>query len=97
VEDGGIAGLRYAVDTFYGALEADFLRFYAVDLRAVLWGEHAWGVRRLVALVRGLPADSAFASAISAEESSTPTPAPDRPAPATPAEIAAFFPIGPPG
>lgn len=40
-------------------LEADFQREYGIDLRDALFGENAIGVRRLSALINGLPADSA--------------------------------------
>ncbi len=49
----------------FEALEADFAREYPFvcggDLRQALWGEDAIGVRRIIALVKGLPPRSAFA------------------------------------
>lgn len=50
--------------THFEALEADFAREYPFvcggDLRHALWGDNAIGVRRLVALVKGLSPRSAF-------------------------------------
>lgn len=43
----------------FGAVEADFQSYYGLDLRDVLWGEHPMGVRRIVALVNGLPMQGA--------------------------------------
>lgn len=40
-------------------LEADFQRFYGVDLRRLLWVDGV-GVRRLWSLMGGLPAESGF-------------------------------------
>lgn len=50
----------------FEAVEADFQSHYGLDLREVLWGKTAAGVRRILALVRGLPARSATARTISA-------------------------------
>jgi len=44
----------------WGALEADFQRYYRMDLNDEVFGK-AMTARRLGILVRGLPADSAFA------------------------------------
>lgn len=49
----------------WDALEADFLRFYGVDLRRLLWVERV-GVRRLWSLMAGLPSGSAFQQALAA-------------------------------
>lgn len=40
-------------------LEADFERHYRADLRRLCWGPNPTGVRRLLALIDGLPPDSA--------------------------------------
>lgn len=44
----------------FGAVEADFQAHYGLDLRAVLWGTRPVGVRRLLALVDGLPTTGAM-------------------------------------
>jgi len=41
----------------FEAVEADFQSHYGLDLRQVCWGPGALGVRRIRALVRGLPID----------------------------------------
>lgn len=43
----------------FGAVEADFQSHYGLDLRTVLWGPARSGVRRILSLIRGLPADGA--------------------------------------
>jgi len=43
----------------FGAVEADFQSHYGMDLREVLWGDRAPGVRRVLALVNGLPTTGA--------------------------------------
>lgn len=48
----------------FEALEADFARYYGVDLRAACWGDHPVGMRRLRALIRGLPLDSALGRSV---------------------------------
>lgn len=53
--------LLYLVDHHFEAMEADFQRYYGLDLRACLWGETPMGVRRLCALIDHLPLDSALA------------------------------------
>lgn len=45
-------------------MEADFARFYRLDLRRALWGPGPVGVRRLLVLVRQLPAESATVRAV---------------------------------
>jgi hypothetical protein len=50
----------------FQALEADFLHYYKTDLRQALWGHEKVGVRRLAALVHGLPPTSAVFRANSA-------------------------------
>lgn len=47
----------------WGALEADFQRFYGLDLRRLLWVEGV-GCRRLWDLISGLPDGSAFQRAL---------------------------------
>jgi hypothetical protein len=51
---GGIFGLVAFLDQRWDALEADFQAIYGLDLRTVVWGDHAYGFRRLTALIRGL-------------------------------------------
>lgn len=56
----------------WGALEADFQRFYGLDLRRLLWVERV-GLRRLWDLIVGLPPESGFQRTLM-----------DKPAPAPP-------------
>lgn len=56
---------------YFGALEADFQRVYQLDLRRVLWTDRV-SVRRLWGLIEGLPAGSAFMSALAAAPVSVP-------------------------
>lgn len=44
----------------FGAVEADFQSHYGLDLRQVLWGSSPYGVRRIHALVAGLPPTGAM-------------------------------------
>jgi hypothetical protein len=55
---GGIAGLVATVRERFGALEADFQAHYRLDLRCVLYGPTADGVRRIKSLVDGLPSSA---------------------------------------
>lgn len=48
------------LEEYFDEVEADFLRYYGLDLREALWGEDWIGVRRICALVEGLPSDSAL-------------------------------------
>lgn len=48
----------------FGAVEADFQSHYGLDLRQALWGAPRTGVRRLLALVKGLPSDSATSRSV---------------------------------
>ncbi|MGH2651761.1 MAG: hypothetical protein ACRDHK_11190 [Actinomycetota bacterium] len=48
----------------FGAVEADLFSHYGVDLREALWGSGALGVRRLAALLRGLPRGGAVHRAL---------------------------------
>lgn len=59
--NGGIAGLAQVLKEDFEALEADFKRYYGEDLRMLCWGVNPWGVRRLLAHIKGLPIDSAWA------------------------------------
>lgn len=45
--------------THFEAVEADFQSHYGLDLREVLWGSRRLGVRRINALVEGLPLSGA--------------------------------------
>jgi hypothetical protein len=58
-ERGGTASLGRYVEEHFEALEADFQRFYQLDLRRCLWGAEAVGLRRLRSLIAGLPTESA--------------------------------------
>lgn len=53
-------GLGALVVEHFDAVEADFARFYGVDLPAALWGPEPVTYRRLAVLVRGIPAESAL-------------------------------------
>jgi hypothetical protein len=53
---GGIRSLGRIVDERWNAVEADFQRFYGLDLRTNIVDA---GVRRIWALVEGLPPDAA--------------------------------------
>jgi hypothetical protein len=59
-----MTGLARTLDEYWGPVEADFRRFYRLDLREACWGPEALGVRHLHSLVRNLPADSALAYAV---------------------------------
>jgi hypothetical protein len=48
----------------FGAVEADFQSHYGLDLRMVLWGPEPIGVRRVYALVSGLPLDGTAARSL---------------------------------
>lgn len=48
----------------FDELEADFLRFYAADLPAAIWGPAPMSARKIAVLVKGLPPDSAIARAL---------------------------------
>lgn len=62
---GGILGLARLLTEHGEALEADLLRHYRVDLLDLWRGRLTW--RRLNALVRGLPPDSATLRAASGD------------------------------
>ena len=47
----------------FEAVEADMARYYAVDLLEAIWGDPPMSSRRLGALIRSLPPDSATARA----------------------------------
>ena len=44
--------------THWDQVEADFQRFYSIDLRGACYGASPLGSRRLMTLLRGLPPDS---------------------------------------
>lgn len=54
---------------YFDQVEADLLRYYQVDLPAALWGDRPVSARRLAALVRSLPPDSATVRVATAEPS----------------------------
>ena len=54
---GGIVRLHRTLRDHRGALEADLLRYYRVDLLDLWRGQLSW--RRLIVLWRGLPGDAA--------------------------------------
>lgn len=53
-------GLGALVVEHFDAVEADFARFYGLDLSAILWGPEPVTYRRLAVLVRGIPWESAL-------------------------------------
>lgn len=53
-------GLGALVVEHFDAVEADFARFYGLDLPGLLWGPEPVTYRRLSVLVRGIPAESAL-------------------------------------
>lgn len=53
-------GLGALVVDHFDAVEADFARFYGLDLPGLLWGPEPVTYRRLAVLVRGIPAESAL-------------------------------------
>jgi hypothetical protein len=59
-----VAGIGLLIDEHFEPLEADFQRFYGLDLRMELWGPKPIGARRLASLIRGLPPDSALHRAL---------------------------------
>lgn len=57
---GGRAGARRFIERYGAVLEGDFQRYYGIDLaEAVSPGEGQLTTRRLLALIYGLPAESA--------------------------------------
>lgn len=54
-----VVDLSRFVEEHFEALESDFQHYYGLDLRRVLYGEDAVGLRRLRALIGGLPPGSA--------------------------------------
>jgi len=59
-EPGGIESLGRILSHHWGPLEADFVRYYQLDLRHACFGRRQIGARRLGVLIGGLPVDSAF-------------------------------------
>lgn len=55
-----MTGLGVLIVEHFDAVEADFARFYGLDLPALLWGPEPVTYRRLAVLVRGIPAESAL-------------------------------------
>lgn len=53
-------GLGAFVVEHFSAIEADFQRFYGLDLAALLWGPEPVTYRRLAALVRWIPPESSL-------------------------------------
>lgn len=52
------------METHFEPLEASFQAAYGLDLRQALWGPRRIGVRRLAALIGGLPTASPFARSV---------------------------------
>lgn len=52
--------------THFDTLEADFTRYYQIDLPAAMWGPTPLSARRVGSLVRGLPPDSALSRKLDA-------------------------------
>lgn len=48
------------LEEHWDALDADFQRFYGLDLAAACWGPEEIGLRRLHVLIQHLPTDSAL-------------------------------------
>jgi len=61
-----MTGLVAHMSEDWGVIEADFQRFYGLDLRRVLWVDRV-GVRRLWDLIAGLPPESAFQHSLSSK------------------------------
>lgn len=53
--------------TYFDTLEADFTRYYQIDLPAAVWGPGPISARRFRSLVRGLPQDSALSRELNPE------------------------------
>ena len=51
--------------TYFNALEADFARYYQIDLPAAVWGPEPISGRRFRSLITALPADGAFGREVS--------------------------------
>lgn len=81
-QPGGIASLADAVVNHWDSVEADFQRFYGIDLRAYFGRE---SVRRIWVLVKALPADAALWRA--APPADAPPPVNEGPAPISVAEF----------
>jgi hypothetical protein len=56
-----LVGLVRLLEDQWEPLEADFQRFYGLDLRRACWGPDALGARRLRVLISHLPQDSSLA------------------------------------
>lgn len=54
-----VAELGRLVSEHFEALESDFQHYYGIDLRQACYGPHPMGLRRLRALIQGLPPGSA--------------------------------------
>jgi hypothetical protein len=88
--DGGIAWLGWKLSEHGGAAEADFQRFYGIDLiRATRTGELTF--ERLLSLLRHLPGEGAFFSAILKAEPELAEPPKPKKHAASPEEIARMF------
>jgi len=61
---GGIVGLPEFLSEWWEAIEADFQRFYGLDLAQACWGSQAVGVRRLHNLIQRLPDASELGRAL---------------------------------
>lgn len=72
---GGIAGLEQFVTRWWGQLEADFQRFYRIDLGDLWRGRLT--PRRLKVLVDGLPPDAVTIRALVAKRQDVPAGAGD--------------------
>jgi len=57
---GGISGLGITINEYYSSLEADFLRYYNIDLSEALYGDNPISGRRILNLWKSLPEDSAI-------------------------------------
>lgn len=59
---------------YFDQVEADFLRYYRIDLPAALWGEQPVTLRKVSALVWSLPPESATCRRFTVDQDADPTP-----------------------
>ncbi|MEO6629217.1 MAG: hypothetical protein ABIP03_11695 [Aquihabitans sp.] len=56
-----VFGVVALVELEWDAIEADFLRYYRLDLGAACWGDNHIGLKRIWTLIHALPPESALA------------------------------------
>lgn len=69
-DTGGSLSLAYVLDDNWDAIEADFQRFYGLDLTECVFGEEPLALRRIQVLVSHLPKESMLVQLNSAEDGS---------------------------